>query len=66
LHAEPGASHRHHDALSFPDAKTILVNLLSEGQHALVLQLPVIPREQSVDGNVENIVLPALDPELAA
>jgi hypothetical protein len=63
---EPGASHQLHDALSFPDGKTILVNLLSEGQYALVLQLPVIPREQSVDGNVENTVLPALDPELAA
>src|SRR6202030_3407826 len=30
---EPGASHQHHDALSFPDGKTVLVNLLSEGQH---------------------------------
>src|SRR6202165_5015439 len=28
----PGASHQYHDALSFPDGKTVLVNLLSEGQ----------------------------------
>jgi hypothetical protein len=63
---EPGASHQLHDALSFPDGKTILVNLLSEGQHALVLQLPVIPREQSVDGNVEKTVILAVDPELTA
>ena len=63
---EPGASHQHHDALSFPDGKTILLNLLSEGQHARVLQLPVIPREQSVDGNAEKTVILAVDPELTA
>ena len=63
---EPGASHQHHDALSFPDGKTVLVNLLSEGQHARVLQLPVIPREQSVDGNAEKTVILAVDPELTA
>ena len=63
---EPGAPHQHHDALSFPDGKTVLVNLLSEGQHARVLQLPVIPREQSVDGNAEKTVILAVDPELTA
>ena len=63
---EPGASHQHHDALSFPDGKTVLVNLLSEGQHARVLQLPVIPREQSADGNAEKTVILAVDPELTA
>ncbi|SED20245.1 hypothetical protein [Bradyrhizobium erythrophlei] len=63
---EPVTSHQHHDALSFPDGQTVLVNLLSEGQHALVLQLPVIPREQSVDGNVEKTVIFAVDPELTA
>ena len=63
---EPGASHQHHDALSFPDGKTVLLNLLSEGQHARVLQLPVIPREQSVDGNAEKTVILAVDPELTA
>jgi hypothetical protein len=30
----------HHDALEFPDADTLLVTRLSEGQHATVLQLP--------------------------
>jgi hypothetical protein len=62
---EPDASHQHHDALSFPDGKTVLVNLLLEGQHARVLQLPVIPREHCV-GNAEKTVIPAIDPELAA
>ena len=57
---EPGALH--HDALSFPDGRTVLVNLLSEGQHARVLQLPVIPREQNVDGNAEKTVILAVDP----
>ena len=52
--------------LSFPDGKTVLVNVLSEGQHARVLQLPVVPREQSVDGNAEKTVILAVDPELAA
>jgi hypothetical protein len=32
--------HAHHDALEFPDGKTILITRLSEGQHAIVLQLP--------------------------
>jgi hypothetical protein len=63
---EPGAAHQHHDALSFPDGKTVLVNLLSEGQYARVLQLPVILREQIVDGNAEKTVIPAIDAELTA
>jgi hypothetical protein len=62
---ESGASHQHHDALSFPDGKTVLLNLLSEGPHARVLQLPVIPRE-SVDGYAEKTVIMAVDPELTA
>jgi hypothetical protein len=63
---EPGASHQHHDALSFPDGETVLLNLLSEGQHARVLQLPVISRAQGVDGNAEKTVILAVDPELTA
>jgi hypothetical protein len=63
---EPGALHQHHDALSFPDGKTVLLNLLSEGQHARVLQLPVIRREQNVDGSAEKTVILAVDPELTA
>jgi hypothetical protein len=54
---EPDAPHQQHDALSFPDGKAVLVNVLSEGQHARVLQLPVIPRE-SVDGHAEEGSLP--------
>ena len=39
---QPRAPEQHHDALEFPDGSTVLVNLLSEGQGARVLQLPVI------------------------
>jgi hypothetical protein len=31
----------HHDALEFPDGKTVLLTQLCKGQHATVLQLPV-------------------------
>src|SRR3981081_4944184 len=43
---EPDRPHQHHDALAFPDGNMVLVNLLSEGQYALVLQSPVLRREQ--------------------
>ena len=33
---------RHHDAIEFPDGSHVLVTLLCEGQHATVLQLPVV------------------------
>ena len=33
----------HHDALEFPDGRTVLLTLLSEGQTATVLQLPAKP-----------------------
>jgi hypothetical protein len=33
----------HHDALEFPDGRTLLLTLLSEGQTATVLQLPAQP-----------------------
>jgi hypothetical protein len=32
---------RHHDALEFPDGRKVLVTLLTSGQRATVLQLPV-------------------------
>ena len=32
---------RHHDALEFPDGKVVLVTLLTSGQRATVLQLPI-------------------------
>ena len=34
----------HHDALEFPNGQIVLVTRLCEGQHATVLQLPVMPR----------------------
>jgi len=34
----------HHDALEFADGQVVLLSRLCEGQHATVLQLPVIPR----------------------
>jgi hypothetical protein len=33
----------HHDALEFPDGRTVLLTLLCEGQTATVLQLPKQP-----------------------
>jgi hypothetical protein len=63
---EPGVPHQHHDALSFPDGNTVLVNLLSEGQYACVLQLPVIRHEQTVEGEAEEALTPAADPRVTA
>ena len=34
----------HHDALEFPDGRTVLLTILCEGQHATVLQLPARPK----------------------
>ena len=45
---EPRALRQHRDALSFPDGSTVLVNILSEGQHARVIQLPVFGQEQNI------------------
>ena len=61
---QPRAPERHRDALAFPDGSTVLVNLLSEGQQARVLQLPVIPREHSA--STEKASTPAADPALTA
>ena len=36
-----GRSNVHHDALEFPDGKTVLLTQLCKGQRATVLQLPV-------------------------
>jgi hypothetical protein len=36
-----GGSNVHHDALEFPDGKTVLLTQLCKGQRATVLQLPV-------------------------
>ena len=34
----------HHDALEFPDGRTVLLTMLCEGQSATVLQLPARPK----------------------
>jgi hypothetical protein len=39
---EPNVPHRHHDAIEFPDGSNVLVTLLTGGQRATVLQLPVV------------------------
>ena len=39
---------QHRDALSFPDGSAVLVNELSEGQYARVIQLPVVEQELNV------------------
>jgi hypothetical protein len=51
---QPRAPEQHHDALSFPDGSTVLVNVLSEGQYARVLQLPVIRQEQITNVHAEK------------
>jgi hypothetical protein len=38
----PDQLHAHHDALEFPDGEVVLLTQLVEGQHATVLQLPVV------------------------
>ena len=35
--------HMHHDALEFPDGRTVQLTLLCRGQDATVLQLPATP-----------------------
>jgi hypothetical protein len=37
----------HHDALEFPDGRTVLLTELCEGQSAVVLQLPAQPRTEA-------------------
>jgi hypothetical protein len=56
---QPRAPEQHRDALAFPDGHIVLVNLLSEGQQARVLQLPVIPREHRA--SAEKASTPAAD-----
>src|ERR1700716_2938480 len=63
---EPKAPEQHHDALAFPDGRTVLVNVLSEGQYAVVLQLPVIRHQQNVNARAEKASIPSADPEVAA
>ena len=39
---DQGRSNVHHDALEFPDGKTVLLTQLCKGQRATVLQLPAL------------------------
>ena len=39
---DKGRSNVHHDALEFPDGKTVLLTQLCKGQRATVLQLPAL------------------------
>lgn len=50
---EPNREHQHHDALMFPDGNTVLVTLLTEGQRAHVLQLPVTAQARDVAHKAE-------------
>ncbi len=58
---QPRAPEQHHDALAFPDGSTVLVNLLSEGQRARVLQLPAIPQDRRAYDDAEKASRPAAD-----
>jgi hypothetical protein len=58
--------HQHHDAIAFPNGNTVLVNLLSEGRYARVLQLPAIRQEQNIKAGAEKALMPAADLEVAA
>ena len=49
----------HHDALEFPDGRKVLVTLLTGGQRAIVLQLPVnresADRLRSVEPHADTV-----------
>jgi hypothetical protein len=63
---EPRVPHQHHDAIAFPDGNMVLVNLLSEGQYARVLQLPAVRQEQNVSAEAKKAPMPAADLEVTA
>ena len=44
----PEDPQRHHDAIEFPDGRSVLVTLLLPGQRVSVLQLPVNPAQISL------------------
>ena len=62
----PRSPDQHHDGLAFPDGNTVLVNVLSEGQFARVLQLPVVRQGPNIDARAEKTIILAVDPEVAA
>ena len=45
----------HHDALEFPDGRTVLLTLLCEGQAATVLQLPAQPKTEAEAREQERV-----------
>lgn len=45
----------HHDALEFPDGRTLLLTLLCEGQEATVLQLPAQPKTEEEAREQERV-----------
>jgi hypothetical protein len=45
----------HHDALEFPDGRTVLLTLLCEGQAATVLQLPAQPKSDEEAREQERV-----------
>jgi hypothetical protein len=45
----------HHDALEFPDGRTVLLTLLCEGQAATVLQLPAQPKNPAEAREQERV-----------
>jgi hypothetical protein len=45
----------HHDALEFPDGRSVLLTLLCEGQEATVLQLPAQPRNEDEAREQERV-----------
>jgi hypothetical protein len=57
-------SNVHHDALEFPDGKTVLLTQLCKGQRATVLQLPArgltVDDAQAKDSTVASPVAPTL------
>jgi hypothetical protein len=57
----PELPFQHHDALSFPDGSTILVNTLKRGQQVQVLQMPVNNETRSRMSK-EQIAAPQVEP----
>jgi DNA-binding winged helix-turn-helix (wHTH) protein len=47
----------HHDALEFPDGKTVPLTHLSQGQQATVLQLPAVPRPDAGTQKQEPVAI---------
>jgi len=45
----------HHDAIEFPDGRTVLLTLLCEGQAATVLQLPAQPTNAQEELEQERV-----------